>query len=559
MSVMARRNRASFKLSKQTPLTISQRTRRILIWLGALLGLLLLLILGAYMVFMSWLQGDSFRHWLERTIGRASGAAAVAIPENLVVDGQHMTLPQCDISGTPYFSTLKLRKLHVEVDRAALLQRWLKFRHLSAEELHLTLGGAAPAAQPARPAAKAPRPAARTARATTAPAAQQQPAAAAATLPADAPSTGFLKGIQAPTFESHYTVTKLVTGQNPEQSFSLSGYHMIATPKRAAGGTDWELNLENGRILTPYTWLRESGLKSAKILYRKDAVQLANARVLLTPGELRARGNYDPATGNWQATVDIDRADVARLLNDDWKKRLTGRLQGDLQCSGTYPGSWKAKGNIRLEKGILEGLPILSDLRIGDSRPYRSLSLEKATCTLTYPYTDPQLGIANAWLWDAIDVRAADGALLLRGRVITGSDGALSGALDVGLPSKMLAELGLSKTPHLRELFNAPVNIPGYVWVHVNLSGTVTAPQEDLSARLAIILPQALPGMADHAVQSLGSAISSFLPDMGKPAAAPATTGEDAPAETPQSPRQPTPPPAKQLQDALQSGLDMLF
>lgn len=533
--------------------------RRLLIWLGILLALLLVLCIGAYLFLMSWLRGDGFRSYLTTAMQQTSGAAEVSIPQNMVVDGSHMTLPECALKQAPLFHELRLRKLHLDVNRPALLQRWLRFRHLSAEELQLTLSTAAaeqPAARPAAPPAPATAEPAQAAAATgsSAPAAAPPVASPAALHTAiSRPGSSFLKGVQLTSFESHYTTTTLLTGHQANRSFSLSGYHLTITPKRDTAQGTWLLNLENGRILTPFNWLRECGLKSAKILYSPESIRLSEARVLLTPGDLRFTGEYTPLTGRWKADADISQASVARLLNEDWRKRLTGRLNGQLHCTGQHPGAWQAKGQLRLDSGRLEGLPILSEIKLGGTRPYRTLTLEKASCTISYPYAEPQHGIADAWLWDNIDIRATDGNLLIRGRIITGMDGSLAGALDIGLPVRVLAELGLSQSPAVAQLFNAPVKVPGYVWLRVNLSGTVSAPQEDLSVRLATILPQALPGLAEQTVNSLGSVLSSFLPEKEQPA--PAKPDSSAPQPKPAAAPQPLQP----IQNAIQSGLDMIF
>ena len=530
---MARRKRATF-LTKQAPLSLRQRTRRILIWAGAVLAVLLLACTGAYFYFISWLQGDGFRQYLATLLRQVTKAQVVAVPENLAVDGQHMTLPACTLEQAPLFRNLELHKLHMEVDRSALLKRTLKLQHLSVESLQLTLSSSTTAAAPALP---SPTP--------------------------KAPQKGFFKSIQAPSFESHYTDTKLLIGaKGKQQQFSLSGYHLVAEPRTEAGRTSWAIGIENGRILTPFSWLRECGLKSATLLYRGDEVQLNDCLVLLTPGDLQAKGVYHTGTGRWQAAVEVQQADVARILNSDWRKRLTGRLWGHVDMSGERTGDWQARGELRLEKGLLEGLPILSDIKLNATTPYRSISLEQASCTLSYPYAEPELGIRNAWLWDKIDIRAAKGALLVRGRVITGTDGSLSGSLSIGLPKKTLAELGLGDSPLIKQLFNAPAVAPGYVWVHVNLSGTLDDPHEDISVRLATILPQAMPDMADKAVNALHSVLNRFLPSGAAPS--PQQT-DDAPAAAPQGKAQDAAPAPKpnsgrnKIRDIIKTGMDMFL
>lgn len=532
--VMARRKRASY-LSKQAPASVKQRIRRILIWLGILAAALLLICTGGYLFFMSWLQGDSFRRYLSGQLARTSGARTVDVPHNLTVDGGHMTLPEFTLQEAPFFRSLSVQKLHLEVDRGALLSRWLKFRHFSVEALQITLG------KPTEPLA-----------------AQPEDAKAAK------PAGGFLKGIQAPSFKCENAVTSFVTGENDQQKFTLSGYKLSAIPKRKGAEDAWTVKLENGRILTPFSWLRTSGLENATILYQGKDIRLQEARILLSPGKLNATGHFNAQTGLWKARLDIDKANVARILNADWKKRLTGELCGYVDMEGEFPAAWQAAGSMKIINGKLEGLPILSDIELNGSAPYRTLTLEEASCTLRYPYAEPELGIRDAWLWDNINIRAKGGALLVKGRVLTGMDGSLSGALTIGIPARILAELGLSKSPFISQLFNAPVAVPGYVWLHVNLSGTLSAPQEDLSVRLATILPQALPDMAERAVKSLQPMLHSFLPPGILPAVADdAATDEKTEGDTDskkgQKPDTPEAPAKRPIRNAIKTGMDLLF
>lgn len=527
---MARRKRGSFQI-KQAPLSLKQRIRRILIWAGAVLGVLLVLLLVGYFYLISWLQGDSARAYLAGQLQRATAAEQVSIPENLSISGNHLTLPECTLSGAPHgLQRLSIRKLHLELNRLALLRRSLHLHHFSVEEMQMDLQQPAATAQAAPP--------------------------ATTTAQAKLSSGGvFVRGVNVHSFESHYTDTSITLGG---RQFSLVGYRLIALPKPEIARNAWAIAIENGRIRTPFTWLRESGIKSATILYRGSDVELSNCTIELAPGHMRAQGVYQPGSGLWNAQLDIRQANVARLLNEDWRKRLLGELWGQLHLTGNATQArWETTGELRLKNATLEGLPFLSDLRLHGTTPYRSIQLEHASCRIVYPYSAPEHGLQNAWLWDNIDVRSKGGEFLVRGRIITGAAGELSGALSVGVPKKMLAELGLSNTPLVNKLFNAPPEIPGYMWVRINLSGTIAEPQEDLSVRLATILPEAIPALADKALGSLSSVISGLVPGAAdnKPA---------KPAPKPEAPaaEEPTPDkkaPADTVRDIISTGLDLFL
>lgn len=502
---MARRKRSSF-LSRQAPLTAGRRIRRVLKWAGIVVGVLLLVCVGALLYLTSWLQSDGCRRYLERVLGKAAQAQSVSIPDNLRVSGSQITLPGCTFYRMGPVRELSVRMLHLDVDRPAVLKRILRLRRSSAEEMHIVAslpgGGeasaqAAPAAAPVRQAGsgrKAPR------KAAAAPAQPKQSGS----------GFGFFKEISARAFDCAYTDATLLAGK---YTYALRGFRLTAVPRPELGRGAWAMSAENARITTPHTWLRESGVKNATLFYLGDKVQLSEATVLLTPGQMNIAGEYRLSTGQWQGRIDLQQANVARILNPDWQKRLTGRLSGHLDIAGSAAGgSWQAAGKLTLKNGVLEGLPILSEFKIANTFPYRHITLEHASCTLTYPYSEPDHGLSDAWLWDDIDLRAQDGSLLVRGRIVIGRDGSLSGSLSVGLPAKVITQLGLDNTPFVSRIFNGTVHVPGYVWVQINLSGTIDNPQEDLSVRLSTVLPEVLPQMADDTVQMLHSVLDGFVP-----------------------------------------------
>lgn len=529
---MARRRRGTL-FNKQAPLSIGQRTKRILIWVGVLLGVVALLGVAAYLYALSWLQSDSCRSYLANAIRNATAAKEVSIPENLSIDGRRVSLPSCTVRGSGNIREFDIRKLHLEVDRLALLlRRALHLQHFSVEEMQLVFQ------LPSKAAAAA--------------ASKAAPTKSASISTSS--SEVFVKDFKARSFESHYTDTTLIY---EDRKFSLNGYRLAAVPRPEISRNAWAIGIENGRIRTPFAWLKESGVKHATLLYRGDDVQLSDCKIELAPGHLAAQGVCTIPGGLWKARVDVHQANVARLLTEDWRKRLTGELWGRLDLSGSVPkATWQASGELHLRNGVLEGLPILSDIKLNGTTPYRTIRLEKADCRVSFPYSEPEHGLHNAWLWDNIDIRGKDGTFLMRGRIITGMDGSLAGALSVGVPAKTLAELGLSKSPLVSKLFTAPVEVPGYVWVRINLSGTISNPQEDLSARMSTVLSECLPALADQAANSLQAVIGSFIP--GSKHAEPETQDATEP-EPPDAADKALQRGADKVRGIINSGLQTIF
>lgn len=504
---MARRKRASYLTTKQASTPAMRRKRLLVISLVSIPCILLLLTGIGYLFLVSWLQSDSFREKLSQVIQNVSHAQKVVIPQNMDVDGGNLTLPELSISGAREVEEFSLRKLHLEVDRSVLLRRILRFNQFSTEEMRLTLSLGQNDAK--KGSSSRPTTGASTKSATSRP----TPSAARADsnkIPVPVANRGgFLKAVQARSFESLYSDTSISFGK---RTLALKGYRLTAKPRPDIGKDSWNFLIENGRLIIPFSWLRNIGVQNASILLSRDAIKLSSCKILLTPGDIRLRGTYSLKTGNWSARMDVQRANVARILNEEWKKKLTGSLEGYLNFSGDGGADLTAQGEVSLLNGVLQGLPVLSSLKMDGALPYLSVPINKASCKLRFPYSDPQHNITRAWLFDEIDVRATNGLLLCRGRVVIGQEGSLSGTLDLGLPSKVMASLGLRQSDPLSQLFNTLPDLPGWIWLRINLSGTIDDPHEDLSVRLATLFSQSVSSMSESAAQSVHSVLNSFVP-----------------------------------------------
>lgn len=462
---MARRRRDSL-FPKKGALSPGSKARRFLTRLLCLLSaIFLLLLLGGYQLF-HWLQGDSFRQKMELSLCDKAQAGHVRIPENLQIDGNLLTLPAISLSRSDLLERGSAKRISMTIDRKKLLDRIFHISKLNIEEASISLN-ADHAGNPLPPRKKAEK----------------------SFWDRFTPKTVALLSV-----ECSDTDISLSKGK---QSYSLSGCKINAAPLSGKDSSSWSATIENGRLHTPFTWLQETSIRNANITYQPGRIRVPECLIMLNPGEMKLSGSYHPQGKQWNAELRTNKANVARLLNADWKKRLTGELYGQARFSGTGGRIEKASGTILLKKAVLEGLPILSELDLGDSRPYRSLQLEKAECRLSYPYTEPYHHLTGAWLFDRIDIRSQGETLLIRGHVIIGSDGSLGGTLNIGLPEAIVSALPLPE-PAINSIFNGK-GAAGYRWININLSGTVSSPQEDLSVRLATVLRNALPQAAGKA------------------------------------------------------------
>ena len=509
---------------------------------------LLLLALLAWNQCVAYLQGSSFRTWLENRLSESTGAT-VRLAENLAIEGSRVSQAQVDVAGLGLLQQGKAERLSMEVERAALLRRRLHINKLTMEEGTLVL--LPPVTQ--APAAAAPTEAEGTGSAVAVKPAKKPKKKKSTPAPAPAPqkqqSFFSLQGVQVDALECKNTDFLLYTGQT-EEHYALQGTTLTAAPAADAKGEQWRISLENGHLTTPYSFLKACSLKSANLVYDgKGGVTVPECRFMLTPGEIRLQARVDAAENRWSADIAVNKANVHRLLSDDWKKKLRGELYGKLLVSAEGGSIRKGSGNLSLQQAVLEGLPFLSELSIDGTRPYRTLVLEKANCRISFPYTDKRLNITDAWLFDEIDVRSKGGALRITGHVIIGQNGELGGTLAFGIPQKYmeaLTPLGVAR----EQIFNGRGEA-GYAWVNINLSGTLDDPQEDLSVRLSTLLQQAVGQSINKGAESAVNLFNDLLQNAGKaatPAEEPGTAAPAAPAT-----------PADAAGQLIKTGLDILF
>ena len=479
--------------------------RRLLLWSGiGGVAVILLLIVAWYQV-LAYLQSGSFRHVLEQHMETATGAQDVNIRENIHIDGERISEEEIRIQGLPYVEEANIARLIMEIDRGAILDRQLHIKKLLMEEASLSFfteekkpshavvtekKEATPSPSPSAPKASAP--AKKTA--TTEPEHQAPPA--------KQESAFSIRDYRL----DHVECSDLnINYRRGKKEYSLSGSSVKATPISGSKNKHWQLHLENGRVHLPFSFLRDAGIHNAYLTYNGSSVDMSECRFMLTPGEMRVKAHYNCESGNWRANLQVNKSDIDHLLNNDWKKRISGELFGKASMNGTKGGITRMDGVFSLRQGVLEGLPFLSEIRIGDTRPYRTIRLSKSDCRVSFPYNNKHRNLTNAWLIDKIDVRAENGQLRILGHVIIAEDQSLGGTLTFGVPPSTLSALPIPGSI-IKNLFNAKGDA-GYVWVNMNLSGTLEHPEEDLSVRLTTILQSALPEAAGKVASTILQAL----------------------------------------------------
>lgn len=478
--------------------------KRLLLWLLAVLSGLLVLGVIAWYQALAYMQGEGFRRTLEERMAAQFRAQRVGLNSTLHIDGERVSEDGMSVEKAGALRSAKAGRLSMEVDRLALLSRRLNIRKISVEEAEL-LFEQKEAATPSGPKSKPAKKGAKT----------------SAAAPAAAPAKKSFFSLQGWEMELMECKDTELTYRRRGEDYSLQGCTVTTTPLKKGG---WLHTAENGRLHTPFALLRGASVRTAAVQQDAGGLSLTDCRIMLYPGEMRVRAHQDAATQKWSANIALNKASMAPLLRGDWKKRVSGELYGKATLTGEQGAVTAGEGTISLQDGVLEALPFLSELPGEGGYPYRHIELDKAECRLSFPYAAPAHHIAEAWLFDNINIRSKSGLLRVHGHVIVGTDGALGGTLTIGLPTNIVSALPTATL--VQGLFNA-AGEEGYLWLNINLSGTLDEPEEDLSVRCAALMQGSLPNAAG---QAAATAEQMFRALLTPPKPTPKAEGEqDAP------------------------------
>jgi hypothetical protein len=236
--------------------------------------------------------------------------------------------------------------------------------------------------------------------------------------------------------------------------------------------------------------------------------RLAGAGFAIESSSLRTgeAGNIE-AAGSWPGSLDLEWSDVAlaELIEARWKNFISGTVSGNAVVD-----SGGAVGKFRIEDGRFTGAPWLDTLAaLTGVRDFQSLAFSLADGN--FERRDDVWRLTNLVLDSA-------GLLRIEGNMEVTADRKLSGALRVGVASKVLR--GMPGADGL--VFSQGGD--GYFWAPVVLGGTLDAPTEDLSERLAAAagaaviesVRPALEAVPEKARDAVGETINTLFDILGR-------------------------------------------
>jgi hypothetical protein len=199
----------------------------------------------------------------------------------------------------------------------------------------------------------------------------------------------------------------------------------------------------------------------------------------------------------------LDRIPLEPLLAPDWKKRLTGNLNGTVQMKSFLPatGEPELSGSLTMSDGKLEALPVLNELAtFTQLAQFRTLTLSRVQGD--FHRREGRLSVSKL-------VAESSGLMRIEGGFVIEQE-QIKGDFQVGLAPNTLQWLPGART----KLFAATRD--GYCWAPMHLEGPVGSPREDLTPRLVAAVAE---GTIEGTVETLrkaGENLPQQVPEAAK-------------------------------------------
>ncbi len=240
--------------------------------------------------------------------------------------------------------------------------------------------------------------------------------------------------------------------------------------KQAETKSAYRATIDGGRVSLPWKMVPTIELDRVKLRYQDGQAFITDATAQVAgSGRVQADGEWSQASGSYGLQGSLSDVPCADLLNADWAKRLTGKVDSTFSVVSHGKGP-RLEGHLVVKDGVLTALPVLDSLAAyADTRRFRVLQLSEAQ-------TD--------WKWeDGVTtlsrfVLATEGLVRLEGQLVVGKNGELDGNFRLGLAPGTLANIPGAETD---------VFLPaekGLLWTPLRITGTLDDPKEDLTDRL---------------------------------------------------------------------------
>ncbi|MCB1278068.1 hypothetical protein [Prosthecobacter sp.] len=302
-----------------------------------------------------------------------------------------------------------------------------------------------------------------------------EPSAPKGSMDADSIPSFLRRYIPAETQISGFDIHQFV--------FEQGAWKIADTQLRLGGWKSGEISvsakMSGGSLQTPIAAPEQKKplkfeLAHATLRLGDSQLQLSDAALRWKQGsEVTLRGGVKFETGEWQTFAHFKAVPLDEFLDPTWKQRLSGKIEGDLEMSGSHgsPPEWKTE--VALKGGALTGLPVLDKL-VTYTNTHRFKRLVLDICSATIRAQGDALVIEKIVV-QSNGLLRIEGALAIRGREV-------SGDLMLGVTPETVR--GIPGAERRVFVETNPAGPPGLQWARVHVAGTLDAPKEDLSSRL---------------------------------------------------------------------------
>ena len=412
-------------------------------WLLAL-AVLAVLATGTYLVVARAVTGDLARTELERALGMALGGEASV--KGLYWSGTRFGAAEVVVRGGPSspIQFLEARGLSSDLDLRALWHKTFQIREIVADDLavefKVPLTTATPPPPPPSPA----------------------PPAEEATAPDDSSSPKWR------TTWNIISVRKLSLSWPMQQGQygELNNANLTLTPLHKGA----KLTVSSGQLRIPN--IPPANLKLLHATYLDQYIDLQEAQLEgQNAGRVTLSGGVHLSQSvRYQLRASVEDWPVEELLRDPWDQRIGGRLWAPIVVEGEG-GKSDVRSDIQLRQATLNVDAFLGGLasKVG-LKEWIKLPLDEASAKLHIQPDRTEIS--------QITLRSAKWIEIQGNCNILGD--ALQGSFQVTPSEQMLALM-----PGTRETIFASSDASGRPTATMNLSGTTSSPQNDLTSRVA--------------------------------------------------------------------------
>jgi len=260
----------------------------------------------------------------------------------------------------------------------------------------------------------------------------------------------------------------------------------------------YDVAFAGGEISMPISLADKMTLRTATGRYSRGRFYLlASEFEVLENGLMTAEGDFGIEDGTWQIRGEVTGSRIQEVVAEDWKRRFMGPLDFSFEVTGKPDTKSRLTGHLRIKDGMLTALPLLDKISAyANTSRFRRLSLNEAS--LDFEKVGENIKLTNIIL-------SSEGLVRLEGVMEIEGNEIRKGDLRIGITPGTLAHIPGAETKVFKR------GDLGLLWTPLKVSGTLDAPQEDLSDRLVAAAKERmfelLPDVGEYALKFTGKPI----------------------------------------------------